>query len=149
MQPSWAHEPKATSTFDLRRRRWARCSFSLVRIDPLNRQTSMWPSGMASTSLYLKSTATGQKRMSATASMSRIFSRSSTMAISQPPQDAAQYRPSFSLSAMLFLLARQLLLPVERSQLAHLSGEIAHQLRPLDRLGARDPAPVEAAGLDA
>ncbi len=41
MQPSFAQEPKAISTFDFRRRRWASSSFSLLRMPPEKRQTSM------------------------------------------------------------------------------------------------------------
>ncbi len=37
MQPSLAHEPKATRIFDFCRSRWAICSFSSLRMAPLNR----------------------------------------------------------------------------------------------------------------
>ena len=48
------------------------------------------PSGRASTSLRLKSSATGQSTMSTAPTTSRIFSARSTTASSQPPQDAHQ-----------------------------------------------------------
>src|SRR4030042_5279932 len=144
MQPSWAQDPKATRTLAFFRSRWAKCSFSLLRMAPLNRQTSMFLSGMASTSLYLASTATGQKRISATSSTPRSFSRSSTMAISQPPQEAAQYRARlrFGWGAMSILLARQLAVTVQGADGADLLREIPCQLGPLWRLRARAPAPV-------
>ena len=72
-------------------------SFSLVRMAPLNRQTSMLPSAIASTSLILASIATGQKTMSKVAATSRIFSWMVRTAISQPPQEAAQYMANFGL----------------------------------------------------
>ena len=59
MQPSLAQEPKATRTFDFRRISWAMYSCSLVRMPPLNRQTSMLPSGIFSTSRTLPSVAQG------------------------------------------------------------------------------------------
>ena len=71
MQPSQAHEPKATRTFDLRRISWAMYSCSLVRMPPLNRQTSMLPSGIFSTSRTLPSVAQGQKTMSKAAATSQ------------------------------------------------------------------------------
>ena len=55
------------------------------------------PSGIASTSLYLASIATGQKTTSKLASTSRIFSWMLSTAISHPPQAAAQYMANFGL----------------------------------------------------
>ena len=65
-------------------------SCSLVRMLPLNRQTSMLPSAIRSTSRTLASTATGQSTISNSAATSRIFSLMASTAISQPPHDAAQ-----------------------------------------------------------
>ncbi len=65
MLPSWAHEPNATKVLDFARRSFAMCSCSLLRIEPLKKVMSMCLSGMASTSLYLTSMATGQNTMSA------------------------------------------------------------------------------------
>ena len=85
-----AQEPKATRTLDFPLRSFAIYSCSSVRIAPLKKQTSMCLSGIASTSLYLVSMATGQKSMSAFATTSKIFSFISKTAISQPPQLEAQ-----------------------------------------------------------
>ena len=90
MQPSLAQEPKATRTFDLRRSSWAMYSCSLVRMPPLNRQTSISPSAIFSTSRTLPSVMQGQKTMSKAAATSRIFSSIARIEISQPPQEAAQ-----------------------------------------------------------
>ncbi len=64
MPPMVAQAPKATSTLDFLRSRLATYSFSLLRMQPLKRQTSMKPSSYPSTSLYLKSAAAGQKTTS-------------------------------------------------------------------------------------
>ena len=71
----WAHEPNATRTFDFCRISWAMYSCSLVRMPPLNRQTSMLWSGIFSTSLTLPSVAQGQKTMSNASATSRISRR--------------------------------------------------------------------------
>ena len=65
-------------------------SCSLVRMPPLNRQTSIAPSAIFSTSRTLPSAAQGQRTMSKAAATSRIFASIARMAISQPPQEAAQ-----------------------------------------------------------
>jgi hypothetical protein len=83
---------------------------------PLNRVSVISPSAIARTSSYLKSIAHGQKTMSKNSAISSTFSSVSRTAISHPPQDAAQYRPSFGL-AMLTSRVLELLLgrsPVER-----------------------------------
>ena len=90
MPPRWAQEPKATSTFALRRSRWAISSCSVVRMAPFTKAARMDPSSMASTSAFLKSRATGQNTMSTAATTSRIFSARSTTASSQPPQEEHQ-----------------------------------------------------------
>ena len=65
-------------------------SFSEVRMPPLNRQTSISPSSIASISLTLPSTTQGQKTRSKAPTTSRIFSLIERTAISHPPQEAAQ-----------------------------------------------------------
>ena len=90
MQPSLAQEPKATRTFDFRRISWAMYSCSLVRMPPLNRQTSIDWSGIFSTSRTLPSAPQGNITMSKAAATSRIFSSMARIEISQPPQEAAQ-----------------------------------------------------------
>jgi len=85
-----AQAPNATRIFDFARRTFAMCSCSLFRTEPLKKVTSTYPSGNASTSLYLMSMATGQNTMSACSASSRTFSFVSRTAISQPPQLAAQ-----------------------------------------------------------
>jgi hypothetical protein len=90
MQPSWAQEPNPISTLALRRNNRAMCSCSLVRMPPLNRQTSMAPSSNASMSRTLPSITQGQKTMSKASATSRIFSSIPRTAISQPPHEAAQ-----------------------------------------------------------
>src|SRR5574342_148577 len=95
MQPSQAQEPKATRSFDFLRSNLAMCSFSSLRMPPLNRVSRIEPSSIASTSLYLASMATGQKTTSKLASTSRIFSWMLSTAISQPPHEAAQYIANF------------------------------------------------------
>src|SRR5574341_1948165 len=103
IHPSQAHEPNATSIFDFWRISLAMCSFSSLRIPPLKRVSKMEPSSIASTSLYLASIAMGQKTTSKLASTSRIFSWVLSTAISQPPQEAAQYIANlgFPLAVML------------------------------------------------
>ena len=66
------------------------CSCSLLRMEPLKNVMSIWPSGMASTSLYLKSMATGQNTISTASTTSNMASFRSSTAISQPPQLAPQ-----------------------------------------------------------
>ena len=86
MPPCAAQAPKAMSTCDLRRSRRAIASWSVVRMAPLRKVATMPPSGIASTSFSLKSSATGQKTMSTAAATSSTFSARSTTASSQPPQ---------------------------------------------------------------
>ena len=50
----------------------------------------MDPSGMASTSAYLKSIATGQRTMSTFSTTPRMSSARSTTVSSHPPQEAHQ-----------------------------------------------------------
>src|SRR3972149_5745256 len=101
MHPSHAHDPNATKIFDLRRISFAISSFSLLRIAPLNSVSKIEPSAMASTSLYFASIATGQNTMSKFASTSRIFSWMFRTAISQPPQEAAQYIANLGLLVVM------------------------------------------------
>ena len=98
MQPSQAQEPNATRICDFFRNSFAICSFSSLRIPPLKSVSRIEPSCMASTSLYFASIATGQKTTSKLASTSRIFSCVLRTAISQPPQEAAQYMANLGLS---------------------------------------------------
>ena len=65
-------------------------SCSLVRTPPLNRQTSISPSAIRSTSRTLPSAMQGQKTISKAAATSRIFVSMPRIEISQPPQEAAQ-----------------------------------------------------------
>ena len=65
-------------------------SCSLVRMPPLNRQTSIWPSSSCSMSRTLPSAMQGQSTRSKAALTSRILASMPRMAISQPPQEAAQ-----------------------------------------------------------
>src|SRR5664280_2826510 len=97
MQPSQAHDPNETMILDFLRRSLATCSFSSLRMPPLNRHRVISPSSIFSTSEYLASMATGQKTTSNAASTSRIFSWIFRTAISQPPQEAAQYMANFGL----------------------------------------------------
>ena len=90
MHPSEAQEPKATSTFDLRRSNFAMYSCSLVRTPPLNRQTSIAPSGIFSMSRTLPSAMQGHITRSKAAATSRIFASIWRIEISHPPQEAAQ-----------------------------------------------------------
>ncbi len=64
IHPSEAQDPKAIRTLDFLRSSWAMYSCSLVRIPPLNRQTSISPSSILSTSRTLPSTMQGQKTRS-------------------------------------------------------------------------------------
>ena len=91
MPPMWAHEPKATMTLLFWRSSLAMCSFSELRTAPLKMARSSSPSSIASTSLYLPSTAIGHRRMSAAAATSRMNSLVSSTATSQPPHPAPQY----------------------------------------------------------
>src|SRR5271157_1981475 len=100
MQPSVAHEPKATRILDFCLSNLAMCSFSSLRMPPLKSVSRIEPSSMASTSLYLASIATGQKTTSKLASRSRIFSLVFNTAISHPPQEAAQYIANFGFALM-------------------------------------------------
>src|SRR5512136_2400538 len=96
-QPSQAHEPNETKILDFLRSKWAMCSFSSLRMPPFQRHKVISPSSIFSTSAYLASMATGQKTTSKAASTSRIFSWMFRTAISQPPQDAAQYMANLGL----------------------------------------------------
>jgi len=98
MDPSPAQAPKATSNCDLARIRRAISRFSAVRMAPLKNVMASAPSGSASTSSFLVSSRQGQKKKSKCRSTSRIFSCRFTRAISQPPQEEAQYMLSFGLS---------------------------------------------------
>ena len=57
---------------------------------PLRNVATMDLSGIASTSFFLKSIATGQKTMSTASTTPRMSSARSTTASSQPPQEAHQ-----------------------------------------------------------
>jgi len=89
--PKQAQEPKETMRADFCLSSLAICSFSLFLIAPLMRVAVMYPSGMASTSFTLASTAMGQNAMSAISATPRIFSSMSSRATSHPPHPAAQY----------------------------------------------------------
>ena len=91
MQPSVAHEPKATRIADLRRSSRASSAFSVLRMPPVNRVRSIEPSGIASTSAYLASMTAGQNTISKRSAKSRIASCRLSTLMSQPPQAAAQY----------------------------------------------------------
>ena len=88
--PQAAQAPKAMTSCDLRRSSFATRSCSAVRTAPLMNDTAMAPSSRASTSEYLKSSATGQSTISTAAVTSRMSSARSTTASSQPPQEAHQ-----------------------------------------------------------
>ena len=90
MPPSCAQAPKAITYCDFLRSRWAISSCSVVRMAPLMKVATMDLSAMASTSLRLKSIATGHSTMSTAATTSRMSSARSTTASSQPPQEAHQ-----------------------------------------------------------
>ena len=90
MQPSPAQDPNATRNRALRRRSRASAAFSVLRMLPVNRHRSIQPSGIASTSAYLTSMTAGQNTISNAEATSRIRSWRLRMAMSQPPQAAAQ-----------------------------------------------------------
>ncbi len=90
MQPSLAHEPNATRNRDLRRSRCASSSLSVVRIPPVNRQRSIEPSAIASTSRSFTSITAGQKTISNAAATSAMRSWRFRIAMSQPPHADAQ-----------------------------------------------------------
>jgi hypothetical protein len=90
MQPSPAHDPKATRNRDLRRISLARSAFSVLRIPPVNRHRSIQPSGIASTSAYLTSMTAGQNTISKAEATSAIRSWRLRIAMSQPPHAEAQ-----------------------------------------------------------
>ena len=90
MPPRWAHAPYAIKTWLLRRSSRAISSCSEVRMAPLSNVATIDPSGMASTSFFLKSSATGQKTMSTASTTIRISSARSTTDSSQPPHEAHQ-----------------------------------------------------------
>ena len=90
MPPEMAQAPKATTSPDLSRRSLAMCACSSVRMAPLMKDTAISPSAIASTSEYLKSSATGHRTMSTAATTSRIAGPRSTTASSQPPHEAHQ-----------------------------------------------------------
>src|SRR5512136_1155990 len=103
--PRWEQLPKETTRPDFLRRSLAISSCSDIRTAPLMKLTAMDLSGRASTSLTLKSRATGQNTRSTTAS-------------SQPPQLAHQYKATLGFSAMSNPL------PVQRTQPLQVRGHL-------------------------
>src|SRR5512136_544217 len=153
MQPSFAHEPNATSTWLFWRSSLAICSFSSLRIPPLKRHNRMDLSSIASTSLYLASIATGQNTTSKFASTSRIFSAMFRTAISQPPHEAAQYIANLGL-AMPSSLRRCLnlnnvgrrrhLFPIQRPQRLDIGDKLVNRFGQDSALGGRCPYQPDA-----
>src|SRR5450759_2676803 len=100
MQPSPAHDPNETMNCDLRRRSLARWIVSSVRMLPDTRVIVISPSAMASMSLYLPSMTVGHRTMSNALATSTMCSWMLTMAMSQPPHEAAPKMASFGLAAV-------------------------------------------------
>ena len=84
IQPSLAHEPKATMNFDLRRSILARWTVSSVRMLPETRVIVISPSAIDSMSAYLPSIIVGHRTMSKAAATSTMCSWMFTIAMSQP-----------------------------------------------------------------
>src|ERR1035438_5898671 len=80
-----------------RRSRWAISSCSVERMAPLRRVAVIDLSGIALSSMYLKSIATGQRTMSTAATTPRMSSARSTTVSSQPPHEAHQYKATLGL----------------------------------------------------
>ena len=99
--PVAAQEPKATNTWDFRRNSSHISRFSSVLSAPLKRVRKISPSASASMSFFFVSRRQGQNMKSKTASTSRIASWILARAISQPPQEAAQYIASFGFCVVI------------------------------------------------